>query len=172
MPPRKRKGEGDTDSKVLVFRGSNDAPVAVPEEVVVEAERAFRAYTLKRAGKSWHEIALSQDYPNAAAAAADVQRYLAEGRALVMADSAMAMLDLEMARLDALQSAHWDKAIDGNLAAADFCRKVITDRVRILGLDQSTVRDDAAKVRTIVVYGNGEEYVAALQQAAGGDSGS
>src|SRR5699024_12051924 len=43
--------------------------------------------------------------------------------------------DVEAARLDALQRAIWERAIDGDLSAMDRVIKIVDRRARLLGLD-------------------------------------
>ena len=42
--------------------------------------------------------------------------------------------ELEVARLDALQAALWDQAMDGDVAAAQAAMRIISARCRLLGL--------------------------------------
>src|SRR5690348_13924498 len=91
------------DSNVLVFRGTTGQPVVIPDAVATAAERAYRAYKMHIGGKSWQEIANEEQYPSARAAKADVDRYMDEASALVADRTARKMLNLEVARLDALQ---------------------------------------------------------------------
>ena len=63
--------------EVLVFRQPETGrPVAVPNEVVSEVERAYKAYQDKLTGKSWETIAVEGMWPSAQAAAREVQLYL------------------------------------------------------------------------------------------------
>ena len=84
------------DKKVLVFPGS-ERPVAVPEVIVLAAQRPYRAYKAHQSGKSWDEVAEQEKYPSAQSARADVRRYLTEGRALVTEWSRAEQLAIELA---------------------------------------------------------------------------
>lgn len=57
---------------------------------------------------------------------------------------------LELARLDALQAALWDKAMAGDVDAAREVRAVIMARCRLLGLDQRE-KGSAWAPRTVVL---------------------
>ncbi len=55
---------------------------------------------------------------------------------------------LELARLDALQVALWEKAIDGDVKAAGMVLKIIEQRSRLLGLDKV---DGVRAAQTVVM---------------------
>lgn len=156
----------DLHDTVLVFRNGRNEPIAVPIEVVTAAERAFRCHQLRLSGMTWEEIAIAERYPTAAAASADVRRYMEEGAALVMERSASEMLVLEVQRLDALQHAIWDTAIAGSLPAVDMVRKIIVDRAKLVGLDAEKIAShNSQEGRTVVVH-SGESYTDDLRRAA------
>ncbi|HEY5787697.1 MAG TPA: hypothetical protein VIT65_23275, partial [Microlunatus sp.] len=124
----------DTDDpdNVLVFRNPAGQPVAVPDDVVTEAERAYRCYMLNIGGKSWQEIAELENYPSAGAAKYDVDRYMEEARSLVVEASQQKMLVREVSRLDFLQDRIWPGVQAGSLAAVKEVRGIIMDRVRLI----------------------------------------
>jgi hypothetical protein len=72
-------------------------------------------------------------------------------------------LDLELARLDALQATFWPAAMAGDLASAAFILKVSTHRSLILGLNGVLGDPGQAQHTVTVVRGSTEEYVAALK---------
>lgn len=45
------------------------------------------------------------------------------------------LVDIEVARLDRLQMAHWERAIQGHGASTDTVLKIIDKRIKLLGLD-------------------------------------
>ena len=149
------------EPKVLVFRG--DRPVAVPESIVLEAQRPYRAYQLHLSGKSWDIVAAEEGYPNGDAARSEVRRYLTEGRALVSEWTRHEMLAIELARLDALQAACWDAAIGGKLPAIALARDLIISRIKVQRLDEVGDEGDV-KARTVVVHGNEDNYVTTLER--------
>lgn len=164
------KEERQGDAKVLVFRNAGNEPIAVPSDVVTEAQRAYRCHMLRVGGKSWSQIAEEEKYPSATACQADVTRYMAEAKALVVEASQRDMLTLEVARMDALQSALWPQAMAGHVPSATAVLSIIVNRSRLVGLDPEKMNDDAAQqLRTVVVPHEDEGYVAALKRAAGED---
>lgn len=153
------------DGNVLVFRGPMGDPIAVPTEVVTEAERAFRCYQLRVGGLSWAEIATLELYPSAGAAMYDVNRYMAEAKALVVESSAREMLTLEVNRLDALQHALWANAMTGHVPSVTAALSIIVNRAKLIGLDPDKMNDVAA--RTVVVPQDDDGFLAALKTLAG-----
>lgn len=152
------------DNVISVFRGP-DRPVAVPEAVVLEAQREYRAYLAHQSGLGWAEVAEQEQYPSAEAARQDVRRYLTEGKALVTEWSRSEMLSIELARLDTLQAAIWDAAIGGKLPAVALARDLIMTRIKVLKLDEAAGEDET-RARTVVVMGDTASYSAALEQAS------
>jgi len=162
------KEEREGDAKVLVFRNAGNEPIAVPADVVTAAQRAYRCHQLRIGGKSWSEIAEMEKYPSAISAQADVTRYMAEAKALVVEASQRDMLTLEVARLDAVQSALWPAAMAGHVPSAAAVVSIIINRSKLVGLDPEKMNDDAAQqLRTVVVPQESDGYVAALRLAAG-----
>ena len=54
---------------VQIFRDTTTGrPIAVPEDIVTEAEREYAAYKLHVQSKDWTTIAIALNYPSAAAA--------------------------------------------------------------------------------------------------------
>ncbi|WP_075723248.1 sigma factor-like helix-turn-helix DNA-binding protein [Corynebacterium stationis] len=64
-----------------------------------------------------------------------VHGYVTDSLAEVTKEYAQQLRDLEAARLDALQHAVWERAIDGDLSAMDRVIKIMDRRARLLGLD-------------------------------------
>lgn len=152
---------------MLVFRGTNGQPVAVPSEVVTAGERAYRCHCLRMAGKSWEDIAAEEGYPNGRAAMADVKRYLEEGASMIIESSSRQMLALEVSRLDALQSAIWDSAMAGSIPAVKMAMDLIRTRSTLVGLDPEKMAQEGEIARTVVVMGEDGGYLAGLKLAAG-----
>ena len=74
------------------------------------------------------------------------------------------LLSMELDRLDDLQRAVWQDAINGDLKAVETALKIIQTRAKVLGLDN--VQSATVTNNTIVVAGTSEEYINALRQAA------
>jgi hypothetical protein len=57
---------------------------------------------------------------------------------------------LELARLDALQQAYYDRALKGDIEAAEICIDIIARRARLLGLTRAIKRARArSKARSV-----------------------
>ena len=152
---------------VLVFRGSTGQPVVVPDAVATAAERAYRAYKLHIGGKSWQEIANEEQYPSSRAAKADVDRYMDEASALVADRTARKMLNLEVARLDALQTALWPAAMSGHVPSAALVMNIVMNRSRLVGLDPEKMNEElTASARTVVVPGDSDSFIETMKQQA------
>jgi hypothetical protein len=157
---------------VLVFRNPAGQPVAVPAQVVTEAERAYRCYMMNLGGKSWHEIAVLESYPSASAAKYDVDRYMEEARAMIVEASQQKMLVREVARLDYLQDRIWPGVQAGSLAAVQQARGIIMDRVKLIEAVAMLKHLEGGASHNTVVIGSyatadKESYIGALAAAAG-----
>lgn len=159
-------------AEVIAFRNSAGEPVVVPDAVATEAERAYRAYKLNRDGLDWHSIAEMEMYPSARAAKADVDRYLAEARALVVEKSAKEMLSLEMARLNHYTFQLREGIEKGSIIAITEARHLVMARARLALALGASLTEDNAGGRTVVIPGDDDGYVATLKEAAGDQPGS
>ena len=167
----------DEPTNVLVFRNGVGQPVAVPEDIVVDAERPYRAYKAHLGGKDWATIAEQEGYPSASSAAYDVDRYMEEARSMVTARSQKQLLDLNVARLDYMLSQVWPGVEAGMLTAIKEARGIIMDQSKTV-VAMAAVKDDSADEirRTVVIYGeqrdDKDSYIQQLQRAAGDDTPS
>ena len=151
----------DDDAEVLVFRGV-DRPIAVPKEIVLSAQKEYRAWEAHKSGKPWDVIAAEEDYPSAAAARQAVHRYLREGRALVTEWTRSEMLAVDVARIEALLSYTWPGAEAGKIPAIAMAHNLVMSHIKTLKLDE-VVDEDADKARTVIVMD--DNYLDALEQA-------
>lgn len=152
-------GEG----RVLVLRNEQDRPVAVPDEIVTEAEREYRAYKKHLAGKTWEQIATEEMYADAQAAAHAVKRYLDEGRAVIRDFTRQEIVAAHVGRLSALRAALWEDATTARKPQAVMAVLAIEDRwVKAFGLDQPDAEDTGTQ--TVVVPS--EDYLTYLRNAA------
>lgn len=145
------------NSFALAARAKSDA-----EQMQRENERALAAYQMRASGKSWWDIAEALGVSEGQAASLVAHKISAAAR-LVDEGYKRHLLALEVERLDRLQETLWDRALGGELRAVDTILKIITTRAKILGLENavaSTVTNN-----TVVVAGNSDEYIAALQKA-------
>lgn len=156
-----------TTRVVPIYRNPETGrPVAVPEEIVSEAEREYRAYLLHQRGKTWHEIAMAESYldaqnnPSGSIAAAAVQRYLDEGRAVVANFTRAEVLATEVAVLRAMREAMWDGATVSKKPTHVMAVLATHDRmVKVFRLDQAD--EDDMTVQTVVVPS--EDFIASLR---------
>jgi len=100
---------------------------------LVALQRQRRAVELRRAGRSYREIA-HQVGIGVASAHRLITAAIADVRAIVE-DDAAEMRALELSRLDGLLAALWPKARQGNLGAVDRVLRIMERRARLLGLD-------------------------------------
>ena len=168
--PRRTKAEDeepddyideDAVRTVIVFRGANNRPVVVPQDVAEESDVIYRAHMAKLSGKSWKQVAEDLGFPNAIAAKAAVSRYLDEARSLIATETAKEMLVQEVELLDYMQTKLWSMVELGDPKAIDQVLKIATKRVEWQNL---AVKDDAADqdLRTVVIPG--EAYVQYLKE--------
>lgn len=119
--------------------------------------RKARCVELALAGHSYDDIAEQVGYANRGTAWRTVQQALFERKV----ESVDEYRQLELARLDALQAAHWQAALSGtDLKAAELCLKIVGQRIKLLALD--TIPTESARP-TIVIGGSSEKYVAGLK---------
>jgi acyl carrier protein phosphodiesterase len=97
------------------------------------AERAARAFALRKAGLSYRDIGLELGV-NHATVYKDVQvtikQFLDEAR-----EHHAQIMAIEAARLDDLQRVMWEKAAMGDRRAVDTVLKIMERRAKLLGLD-------------------------------------
>jgi hypothetical protein len=103
---------------------------ATPNRIAV-AERERDALELRKAGRSFDEIAGALGYAERGGASKAVSRALAA----TIQEPADELRRLEAARLDALWGALYPLAIDGQLGAVDRCLAIQSRRAKLLGLD-------------------------------------
>ena len=94
------------------------------------AYRKARAVELALAGTSYDDIAAEVGYANRGTAWRTVQRALHDREV----DAVDEYRQMELARLDVLQSKYWQRALTGELGAVRIVLKVIEQRSRLLGL--------------------------------------
>jgi hypothetical protein len=134
----------------------------VAKSKAIAAYRGARALELSLAGWSYDAITAELGYKSrdsvSKAMWKAIDRRSAEG---VEENRA-----LELSRLDALQAAHWDRAVDGDTKAAEVVLNVIEKRCRLLGLDRPGKA--AAGAGSVIAPGHEETYAAVLAEAQGG----
>jgi hypothetical protein len=123
------------------------------------AYRGARALELSLAGVPYDEITRELGYKSRGSVSKAMWKTI-DRRATEGAD---AYRTLELQRLDALQSAHWESAVAGDVKAAELVLNVIEKRIRLLGLDRSDLR--AGSGTSLVAPGCEETYAAVLAEA-------
>jgi predicted transcriptional regulator len=108
---------------------------ATPARIAI-AERECAALELRKAGKTFDEIARALGYSERGGAAKAV------GRALdaTIRERADELRKLEAERLDALTAALWPRAMDGDLKSVDRVLSIMERRAKLLGLDAPSRR--------------------------------
>ncbi|NKT12473.1 hypothetical protein MPC38_10945 [Prescottella equi] len=96
-----------------------------------ERLRQQRCLDLRVQGKTLQEIADAEGYADRSGPHRAIQSLL--GR--VETEKVSELRELESARLDALQGAHWPAAVSGDVKSADFVLRVSARRSKLLGLD-------------------------------------
>lgn len=129
-------------------------------EQVSPEENAYRAYVLRAKGKNWQEIAKELGYPDASAAARNVNHFISKARDSISDDRKAEIINLELFRLDALQAAVWDMAIAGDTKSVDSVLKVMAHRARLLQLGEESHTTN----RTVIITDS--NYVARLKELA------
>ena len=151
------------DPTVIVFRGSANRPVVVPAEVAEDAEKIYRCHIKKLSGMSWRQIADEEGFPDQLSCRLQVERYLAEGRAMVEQYTAKQMLINEVMLLDYMQSRLWTAVEAGDRQSIETVMKLADKRVAWQNL---AISDDskATEVHTVVI--RGESYTEYLRNAS------
>lgn len=97
-------------------------------------ERQTKAVALRLAGLDFANIAQQLGYSNRAAAVADVQDAIS-ARVEDGTRSIDELREVELLRLDRLQSAAWAKALSGDNKSIELVLKILDRRCKLLGLD-------------------------------------
>lgn len=128
-----------------------------------EKDKAYTAYQLHLSGKDWETVAKMVGYGSGQSAAVEVRQYIT--RAAVQMDNARKeeVLNLELARLDALQDAVWDQAMTGDTKAVDSALKVINMRAKLLGLEILAQNPSTVTNNTVVVSGDTQDFIRSLK---------
>lgn len=133
--------------------------------------KPYYAHQLRLAGYDWFQVAHKLDYSSAYSAemavykwlrkTADDSKDLSRTKEQLRAEA----VTQELARLDRLQATYWQDAIEGDIPSATFVLRVIAQRARLLGLEQTVNAEIVNQVNTLVVGGDESSYVSALMRA-------
>lgn len=123
-------------------------------------ETATRAYNMRVEGKLPSEIAEILGISATEVHRLFTERFAYDAAYLSDADR-KSILSLELARLDALQTAVWASAMMGDPKSVDSAIKIIQARAKITGIEQA---DPVVNKNLVLVMGEREEdYIAALK---------
>jgi hypothetical protein len=112
------------------------------------AARRARAIELRTAGLTYDQIAIELGYANRGT----VYRVVSEALRTQTLEAVGELRSLEVERLNSLQSAMWQKAMDGDVPSAMAVVRCIMSRCRLLGLDgPGLLRAEVPRPRTLVV---------------------
>jgi hypothetical protein len=112
------------------------------------AARRVRAVELRTAGRTYDQIAAELGFANRGT----VYRVVANALETQTVEAVENLRCLEVERLDALQLAVWQKAMDGDVPSAAVAIRVIMERCRLLGLEgPGALGVVHGKPRTLVV---------------------
>jgi hypothetical protein len=112
------------------------------------AARRARAVELRTQGWTYEQIAVELGYANRGT----VYHVVSEALRAHTAEAVNELRSLEVERLDSLQLAVWQKAMDGDVPSAIAVVRCIMSRCRLLGLDGPRLLGfEATKPRTVVV---------------------
>jgi hypothetical protein len=127
-------------------------------------DQVATAYHLKLAGLPLAEIAEKTGFPSANAVASAIKRrILAEARG--DGSDRESVRQLELARLDYVQSRIWPQVDHGDLKAVETFLKISALRARYEGFEQ--VDASANQNTVLIIGGKEEEYVNKLKELAG-----
>jgi hypothetical protein len=112
------------------------------------AARRAKAVELRTTGLTYDQIAIELGYANRGT----VYRVVSEALKAQTLEAVEELRSLEVERLNSLQVAMWQKAMDGDVPSARAVLRVIMSRCRLLGLDgPGLLRVEDPGPRTLVV---------------------
>lgn len=127
------------------------------------APRALLAFEMAKAGCSWEVIQDKLNYHSVDTARnavmSRISRYYKKTE-----DELNNIVEMELARLDALQLMAWRQAKDGNLAAMDRVLKVMEMRAKYLGLYTEEPQAQSVTNAAFFIGGSEDEYIEALKK--------
>lgn len=124
-------------------------------------EKAWSAYQLRAKGMSWQEIAAELHYDSALQARRRVTQMLSAAAAGLDDERRSEMLELELARLDMMQSALWESALAGDVQSVNAVLKIMTHRANLAKL---VGENTGGESRTVIIAS--ENYVDHLKELA------
>ena len=117
------------------------------KSMAIAKMKRVRALELVAEGMSYDEVADQVGFRHRGSAFRAVSKALAE-REVAGVDE---YRSLELARLDRLQAALWDRAMAGDLRAVNVAVRILGQRARLLGLYQAVSAHPDVNLQTLVV---------------------
>lgn len=123
-------------------------------------QREMRALDMRIAGEDYQTIAEELGYSHAGSA----RRVVLKAMRIIRTDKVKHVRLFELARLDKLLGAAWERAMEGHLGAIQTVLKVMQQRAKLLGLDAPLkVAKTDVKGRDIVTMSD-EERAKRIEQ--------
>ncbi len=127
-------------------------------------ERQRQGLELRKAGATYQQIADQLGYKHASSASKAVKKALDS----LVTDSAEDLRVIEVARLNHMMLAIWDRIQGGDLKAIDRGLRIQARMADLMGLDAPSKTESSHTERHVVtIEGNKEDYIKALQKARG-----
>lgn len=124
---------------------------------------ALQVYHLKMAGFSFELIASKLDISQKEATQL-YKDFKTQRAATLSPDERRASLELQMDRLEDLQSSYYGVATAGDLKAAEYCLKLIQEQNKLMRLYDADGTDAQQVANILVVGGSQKEFIDALNK--------
>ena len=116
------------------------------------AYRRTKAIEMATAGCTYQQIADELGYANRGT----VHRIVRQALEVQQAESVELLREVEVRRLDALQTGLWEAALAGDVDAVHACLRIIQARIKVLGLAESgpAKRPRCQQPQTVILLEN------------------
>lgn len=122
---------------------------------------ARRVYHLKLGGMQFPEIAESLDI-TVDAAVMMYRNATVDAAKVYGGDERQIIIQTELDRLEMMHQTYWQNALMGERADAEFVLKIMSHRMKLLGLDQLQAETKSQIAQVLVVGGSQQEFIEAL----------
>jgi len=134
-------------------------------EGALVSSRAEEAYRQKLSGSSLSEIADDLGYRSTTEVVHAINSLMKQGAVFITEAGRAGFLQMELDRLDILQTKAWPSAMTGDPRSIEAVLKIMDRRIKITGLDSV---DTATQQNTVLVIGGQEQdYLQKLKELAG-----
>ena len=128
---------GPTEDPVGYTAKNRPSVEKLSPTAIFHLQQAEVAITLRKRGKSFQEIADFLGLSTKAAAYTLINNHITRG----IREASSEVIQLELARLDALVNGLWDQAMAGDTKSVDSILKIMAQRAKYLGLDAPTKQE-------------------------------